>query len=75
MLDDKKQQQPLPQEQFEQGETKFYKIAAVVYMSKGLVAAESDGTSDPFVQLTYGSNKPQTSVKNNTMNCIFYINF
>ena len=71
MLHEEKKPQTLPQEQFEQSESKFYKIAAVVYMSKGLVAAESDGTSDPFVQLTYGSNKLQTSVKNNTMNGIW----
>ena len=33
-------------------------------MSKGLVAAESDETSDPFVQLIFGSNKLQTIVIN-----------
>ena len=74
LLDDNKpkvqqQIQPMPQEDL--GEAKFYTIAAVVYMSKGLVAAESSGTSDPFVILTYGSYKLQTNVKNNTMNGIW----
>ena len=50
---------------------KYYTVVAVVYMSKGLVAAESDGTSDPFVTLTYGGDKLSTSVKNNTMNGIW----
>jgi hypothetical protein len=40
-------------------------------MSKGLVAAESNGTSDPFVTLTLGSSQLKTSVKNNTMNGIW----
>jgi len=61
----------LPQENFDAGEAKFYTVVAIVYMSKGLVAAESDGTSDPFVTLTLGNNKLQTSVKNNTMNGIW----
>ena len=71
LLDDNKPSNPLPQEQFQQSESKFYKIAVIVYMSKGLVAAESDGTSDPFVQLTFGAEKLQTTVKNNTMNGIW----
>jgi len=48
-----------------------FTVVAVVYMSKGLVAAESNGTSDPFVRLTLGEHKLQTSVKNNTMNGIW----
>ena len=48
-----------------------YTIVAVVYMSKGLVAAESNGTSDPFVTLTCGSQTLKTSVKNNTMNGVW----
>ena len=72
LLDDNKPSiQQQPQQQLDIGQSKFYTIAAVVYMSKGLIAAESNGTSDPFVILTYGSNKLQTSVKNNTMNGIW----
>ena len=55
----------------EKNEGKMYTVVAIVYMSKGLIAAESDGTSDPFVTLTFGSDKLQTSVKNNTMNGIW----
>ena len=54
-----------------QMQMKYYTIIAVVYMSKGLVAAESNGTSDPFVTLTFGSQTVKTSVKNNTMNGVW----
>ena len=50
---------------------KYYTIVAVVYMSKGLVAAESNGTSDPFVTLTFGNQTKKTTVKNNTMNGVW----
>ena len=49
----------------------FCTIIAVIYMSKGLVAAESNGTSDPFVSLTLGNQTKKTSVKNNTMNGVW----
>ena len=48
-----------------------YTIVAVVYMSKGLVSAESSGTSDPFVRLTLDGKELSTSVKNNTMNGVW----
>ena len=60
-----------PPQEIGGGDAKFYTIAAIVYMSKGLVAAESSGTSDPFVTLTLGSSQLKTSVKNNTMNGIW----
>ena len=60
-----------PEPVFNPQNDNFYTIAAIVYMSKGLVAAESNGTSDPFVRLTFGDKKLQTSVKNNTMNGIW----
>ena len=51
-----------------QNNMQYYKIVAIVYMSKGLVAAESDGTSDPFVKLSLGDKTLQTTIKHNTMN-------
>ena len=54
-----------------QTQMKYYTIIAVVYMSKGLVAAESNGTSDPFVTLTFGTQTAKTTVKNNTMNGVW----
>ena len=54
-----------------QTQMKYYTVIAVVYMSKGLVAAESNGTSDPFVTLTFGTQTAKTSVKNNTMNGVW----
>ena len=51
--------------------SKSHTIIAVVYMSKGLVAAESNGTSDPFVTLTFGNQTKKTTVKNNTMNGVW----
>ena len=50
---------------------KPYTIIAVVYMSKGLIAAESNGTSDPFVKLTLDGRALSTTVKNNTMNGVW----
>ena len=50
---------------------KLYTIIAVIYMSKGLVAAESNGTSDPFVTLTLGEKTQKTTVKQNTMNGVW----
>ena len=54
-----------------QNNLKSFTIVAVVYMSKGLVAAESNGTSDPFVKLTLDGKALSTSVKNNTMNGVW----
>ena len=54
-----------------QNNSKEYTIIAVVYMSKGLIAAESDGTSDPFIKLTLDGQVLSTSVKNNTMNGVW----
>ena len=54
-----------------QNNLKSYTIVAVVYMSKGLVAAESNGTSDPFVKLTLDGKALSTSIKNNTMNGVW----
>ena len=50
---------------------KKYTIVAIVYMSKGLIAADSDGTSDPFVELSLGNVTEKTSVKSNTVNGIW----
>ena len=50
---------------------KNYAVVAAIYMSKGLVAAESNGTSDPFVTLTLGNEVKQTSIKNSTMNGVW----
>ena len=49
----------------------MYTIVAVVYMSKGLIAAESSGVSDPFVQIKYENQTKETSYKSNTMNGIW----
>ena len=54
-----------------QNNLKNYTIIAVVYMSKGLVAAESNGTSDPFIKLTLDGRALSTTVKNNTMNGVW----
>ena len=51
--------------------SKKHTIVAVVYMSRGLVCAESNRASDPFVTLTLGSQTEKTSVKNNTMNGVW----
>ena len=58
---------------FFEGSSKMqlYTIVAIIYMSKGLVAAESNGTSDPYVSLTLGDKELTTTYKNNTMNGVW----
>ena len=55
----------------EESRVQPHTIVAVVYMSKGLVAAESSGTSDPFVTLTFENQVRKTTAKNNTMNGVW----
>ena len=55
----------------EESRLELHTVVAVVYMSKGLVAAESTGTSDPFVTLTFDNQIRKTTVKNNTMNGVW----
>ena len=50
---------------------KSYTISAMAYMSKGLISAESNSTSDPFVKLTLDGKEKCTSIKNNTMNGVW----
>jgi hypothetical protein len=49
----------------------FYKIVALIYMSKELIAAESSGTSDPYVTLTLAEKTLSTTAKHNTMNGVW----
>ena len=48
-----------------------FSIVAVIYMSRGLVSAESSGTSDPFVRIKYDNQTIESTTKNNTMNGIW----
>ena len=63
-------QQPEPEPEPAQ-QVKNITVVAVVYMSKGLVAAESSGKSDPYVQIKYDDKTEKTSYKDNTMNGIW----
>ena len=68
-LKDEKEEEPEPEPVLNVKDN--YTIVAVVYMSKGLVAAESSGVSDPFVEIKYENQTLKTHVKNNTMNGIW----
>ena len=50
---------------------KPYTILANVYMSRYLVPGDNSGTSDPYVNIIYGSQKKTTKVKNNCVNGIW----
>ena len=50
---------------------KNFTVVAVVYMSRYLIAADADGTSDPYVTLTLGKQSLDTSIKSNTVNGIW----
>ena len=50
---------------------KNYTIVAIIYMSKGLIAADSNGTSDPFVTLSLGTKTLKTTIRSSTINGIW----
>ena len=50
---------------------KNFTIVAIIYMSKGLISADSNGTSDPFVTLSLGSKTLKTTIKSSTINGIW----
>ena len=50
---------------------KEYTIIAVVYMSKGLIAVESNKTSDPLIKIILDGKALFISVKNNTLNGVW----
>ena len=72
-LEDLKKEEDIPQpEPISVSDNKnMYTIIVVVYMSKGLVAAESSGVSDPYVVFKYENQTKETTAKNNTMNGIW----
>ena len=72
LLNKNKPQEPEPEpEPVKENKVKNVTIIAVVYMSKELVAAESNGKSDPYVQFKFDDRTLQTTVKDNTMNGIW----
>ena len=60
---------------FSQDNTHFnlkeYAIIAVEYMSKRLIAVESNETSDPLIKITLDGKALSISVKNNTLNGVW----
>ncbi|MCQ2816272.1 MAG: hypothetical protein MJ252_03300 [archaeon] len=52
-------------------EFKNYTIVAVVYMSKELLPADSNGKSDPYVEINMGKETLKTKEKRNTVNGIW----
>lgn len=72
LLNKNKPPEPEPEpEPVKENKVKNVTIIAVVYMSKELVAAESNGKSDPYVQFKFDDRTLQTTVKDNTMNGIW----
>lgn len=48
-----------------------YTIVANVHQCRYMVPGDSDGTSDPYVKLKILNQEKKTSVKNDTLNCIW----
>ena len=63
--------EPEPEPEPENHNIKNVTVIAVVYMSKELIAAESNGKSDPYVQFKLEEQTEKTTVKDNTMNGIW----
>ena len=50
---------------------KFYTVVANVYMSRYVIAKDSNGQNDPYVSIKCVDNEQKTSVKTNTVNGIW----
>jgi hypothetical protein len=48
-----------------------YMIVANIHMSRYLISGDGDGTSDPYIKLSIGEIEKKTSVKYDTINCIW----
>lgn len=48
-----------------------YMIVANIHMSRFLVSGDSDGTSDPYVKISIGTQEQKTTVKYDSVNCIW----
>ena len=53
------------------GEFKYYTIVACVYMTRYLIAGDSNGLSDPYCRITISGETRETSVKTKCVNGIW----
>ena len=67
------QNQEIDQEAIKEelGEVKFYTIVACVYMTRYLIAGDSNGLSDPYCEITINGTKKSTSIRNKCVNGIW----
>ena len=49
----------------------LYSIVCIVYMTKYIISADSEGTNDPFVTVKCFQEEKKTSIKNGTVNGIW----
>jgi len=68
---DKNQSNAKPQEEPKKSEFKFYKVVACVYMTRYLIAGDSNGMSDPYCRIQINDKVQETSVRNNCVNGIW----
>ena len=55
----------------DKGEFKFYTIVACVYMTRYLIAGDSNGLSDPYCRITINGETRETSIKTKCVNGIW----
>ena len=55
----------------EEGEFKYYTVVACVYMTRYLIAGDSDGLSDPYCVISINGETRQTAVRNKCVNGIW----
>lgn len=49
-----------------------FQLRMHLYMAKGLIPTDEDGTSDPFVTVSCGNSRKESSTKFNTLNPSFF---
>ena len=55
----------------EEGEFKYYTVVACVYMTRYLIAGDSNGLSDPYCVISINGETRQTAVRNQCVNGIW----
>ena len=74
LLDDNKpEKQEINKEEIakEEGEFKYYTVVACVYMTRYLIAGDSNGLSDPYCVITINGETRKTATRNKCVNGIW----
>ena len=75
MLHEDKKEEVKPEDEeaikLEVGEFKYYTVVACVYMTRYLIAGDSNGLSDPYCEISINGETRKTNVRNKCVNGIW----